>query len=140
MSAAEIGLLITAVSGVLLGIWSIVRGMRSDKTNEVKVAAEVQHSVVDDYLKLDQRVAEIVDEKVANALEPMKKQLAASEERASQVEAREQKRTWAIAEAFRSLFEQWNQPDPPRFPRPVVEALENTMPPDWVRGGAPKRP
>ncbi len=130
--------LLALLVSVVLGILTWLNHRRANKTTAAKVAAEVQqaavdvqHTVLDDYLKLDQHVAEIVDEK----LKPLRAELDATKERMS-------RRDSAFGRLLRAIAAQWRGAEggPDLDPADIAE-VEDTIPAAWIRGtGGPKRP
>lgn len=130
VNVAEIAVLITAVSGLLLGVWSLVRGLRSDKTTEEKVEAENAHTLFADNLEL----TKYIDERASLQVTPVRAELA--EER----ELR-RRRDSAFGRLLRAIAAQWQgDAGGPDLDPADIAVVEDTIPAAWMRGGGPKRP
>lgn len=125
------GILALVASGVtLVGLLlSYLGSSRANKTNEKKQASESQLAALTQNLELTRYIDQRVEEKVA----PIREQLARQ-----QTIYTTMKNT--VGKVWQRIAAQWPAGHPvPELDPADIEGIEDTIPTQWLPGGAPKR-
>ncbi|UOE45462.1 hypothetical protein [Agromyces larvae] len=118
MNAELLLTLLATLVTLTIGVGTWLNHRRANETTAAKVEAEIGHSVVEDYLLLDRRVSELVEQKLG----PLREEVAQLRHREAQ---------WS--RILRRVWAQWPKEHPaPELEPDELQAIESTLPPGWL--------